>query len=374
MTVRFYQQVRTTLGAGGPRYMVCDLASERPATDLHVGDRIWVAETGKLYHASSPTEWKEIGVPGGSVPTGTGWRHITAGEEDGAASTPSASDVNADPAGTGHTEAAAHVSDHESGYNHALLHSNALDHSNSLDHSNANDHAQAHNVTTHGDWPANASGYLNNNGSGTLTWGTPGGGATPAWKGAIAAAWKDGDPHWILDSMLHNPVHATPTNISITVARCAFFQLDTALTVNKIRWFGVGATTGLYHVAVYRVSDGVRMAILDDFNTAAQTWGSGAFSCTLAANVLYLLAVSVDTVGTTAGVACHSGTTGRIGIIPTNWPGNLDIDMASPKINAMGFCQMAVTTGALPASMPTLVLQAAWTGGMPAFFFDNNNA
>jgi len=201
-----------------------------------------------------------------------------------------------------------------------------------------------------------------------------GGGTTPAWKGAIAAAWKDGDPHRVIDRMLHAPVHATPTNISITVARCAFFKLDTALTVQKIRWFGVGATTGLYHVAVYRHSDNARMAILDDFNTAAQTWGNGAFSCTLAAEVRYLLAVSVDTVDTTAGVACHSGSTGRVGIIPTNWPGNLDIDAASPKIDAMGFCQFAVTAGALPATLPTLVLQGAWTGGMPAFFLDNNNA
>jgi hypothetical protein len=175
--------------------------------------------------------------------------------------------------------------------------------------------------------------------------------------------------------MLHNPVHATPTNISITVARCAFFKPDTNIVVNKIRWFGVGLTTGLYHVAVYRVSDGARMFILDDFNTAAQAWGSGAVAgVTLAAGVLYLVAVSVDTVGTTAGVACHSSSTGRIGIIPTNWPGNLDIDAASPKIDAMGFCQFAVTAGALPATLPTLVLQAAWTGGMPCFLLDANNA
>jgi hypothetical protein len=33
-------------------------------------------------------------VSGGSTPTGTGWRHITSGVEDGAASTPSASDVS----------------------------------------------------------------------------------------------------------------------------------------------------------------------------------------------------------------------------------------------------------------------------------------
>jgi uncharacterized membrane protein YbhN (UPF0104 family) len=174
--------------------------------------------------------------------------------------------------------------------------------------------------------------------------------------------------------MLHNPVHATPTNISITVARCAFFKLDTPITVNKIRWFGVGATTGIYRVALYRLSDLARLAILNDFNTAAQAWGSGAFSVSLEAGVIYLIAVAVDTVGTTAGVACHSGSTGRIGILPTAWPGNLDIDAASPKIDAMGFAQFAVTSGALPNPAAALALQAAWTGGFPAFFLDNNNA
>lgn len=43
-------------------------------------------------------------------------------------------------------------------------------------------------------------------------------------------------------------------------------------------------------------------------------------------------------------------------------------------ILSMGFCQFAVTTGALPATAATLAIQAAWTGGMPAFFLDNNNA
>jgi hypothetical protein len=40
------------------------------------------------------------------------------------------------------------------------------------------------------------------------------------------------------------------------------------------------------------------------------------------------IAVSVDTVGTTAGMHCMSATTGRIGVLPQSWPGNLDIDLA----------------------------------------------
>ena len=46
----------------------------------------------------------------------------------------------------------------------------------------------------------------------------------------------------------------------------------------------------------------------------------------------------------------------------------------SPKVEPFGFCQFAVMTGALPATLPALVNMATWTGGMPAFFLDNNNA
>jgi len=202
-----------------------------------------------------------------------------------------------------------------------------------------------------------------------------GGGDSPPWKGAIIACWKNGDPHWVLNSMLHAPNHATPANIGTSVARCAFFKTDTSIIVNRIRWFGVGATSGIYHVAVYRVSDGARMFVVDDFNTAAQAWGSAAVSgVTIASGVLYLVAASVDTTGATAGVACHSGPTGRIGVLPTSWPGNLDIDAASPKVDAMGFCQFTVTSGALPSTLPSLAAQASWTGGMPAFFLDNDSA
>lgn len=203
-----------------------------------------------------------------------------------------------------------------------------------------------------------------------------GGGSPPPWKGTIAGAWGDGNPNTLLSLMLHNPVNATPTNISVTVARVAYFHLDTNLTVNKVRFFGVGATTNVYRVAFYRDSDSVRLTLELVFSTAAQAWGSITVSpaVTFIAGVLYFVAVSVNATGTTAGVQCHSGSTGRIGVLPTTWPGNLDIDMASPKIDPFAFAQFAVTSGALPDPAPTRAAQVAWTGGFPAFFLDNNNS
>jgi hypothetical protein len=201
---------------------------------------------------------------------------------------------------------------------------------------------------------------------------------SPAWKGVLAAACGTGDPERALALMqCAGVISPTPTNISITVARCAYFKLDTALTVAKIRWYGVGATTGLYHVALYNAATLARLALLDDFNTAAATWGSGAFSVVLAANTLYFLAISVDTVGTTAGIlalgATTAATTGQMKR-GTGWPGSLDFDLASPVIPPFGFAQFTVSNGALPNPANALADTVPWTGGMPAFFLDSNNA
>lgn len=213
--------------------------------------------------------------------------------------------------------------------------------------------------------------YLKRNGP-TIDSGSPGGGGSPAWWTKILGCLGNSDPNLMLRGMLHNPIHATPTNISITVARCAYFRPPANITVNTIRFFGVGATTGVYHVAIYNAATLARVTADLSPNTAAQAWGSiAAGPVSLVAGTLYLIAVSVDTVGTTAGMACLSATTGRIGVLPASWPGNLDIDLATPIIDPVAYVQFAVTAGALPATLPTLVLQAAWTGGLPAIFLDN---
>ncbi len=333
-----------------------------------------------------------------------------------------------DPLGEGNLER----TEHQSSFNHALLHSNSLDHNggtqdnaisgkttlsavkadtdiadaiskkhaNTLDHANSLDHSGSEqNIAIAGKEPANSniqahvtSAHAPSNAqknsditkaeveaklTGEITSHIhAGGGSPPAWKGAIAGAWDDGSPSDLLDMMLNNPINATPTNIAITVARCAFFTLDTQLVVNKIRFFGVGALTNVYRVAIYRLSDLARLTAELPFTTVAQTWGTAgaALNLTLLANTIYFIAVAVNAVGTTAGVQCMSSTTGRIGVLPTNWPGNLKINLVPPKIGGTGFCQFAVTAGALPNPANTLALQGAWTGGMPAFFLDNNNA
>jgi hypothetical protein len=169
----------------------------------------------------------------------------------------------------------------------------------------------------------------------------------------------------------------TPTNITTSVARCCFFRLPFDLTVNKIRFYGVGATTGIYRVAIYRYSTLARLAVVNDFNTVANAWGAAgsALGLALSAGVLYFIAVAVDSTGTTAGIQAMGTTlaaaTGQIQSAPQSLPGNLDAD--ADFLTGYEF-QFAVTAGALPDPAPALAAQAAWAGGMPAFFLDNSNA
>ena len=205
-----------------------------------------------------------------------------------------------------------------------------------------------------------------------------GGGSTRPWEGAIVGAAFDGNPTTLLIEMQQGPdvVNPTPTNIGTTVARICYFKLKTAITVNRIRWYGVGAVSLVYHVAIYRDSDSVRMSGDHEITTALNAWGSVTSTFTLAADTLYFVAVSADTTGTTAGLRAFGPTfvaaTSLISVIPTSWPGNLGL--GAGKLDGGFFAQFAVTAGVLPATAPARAVQAAWTGGMPAFFLDNDVA
>jgi hypothetical protein len=179
------------------------------------------------------------------------------------------------------------------------------------------------------------------------------------WASSVIACARDGNPNYVLNQMqLAGTVAPTPT-------------------VNRVRWYGVGAVTGVYTMAIYRLSDLARISEQFTLTTTANAWNSAApaSSFTLTAGVPYFVAVGANATGTTAGIGALGGTvaatTGQIQTAPGALPGNLDADVGD--ISSYRF-QFAVTTGAMPATAATLAAQAAWTGGMPAFFLDNNSA
>jgi hypothetical protein len=130
-------------------------------------------------------------------------------------------------------------------------------------------------------------------------------------------------------------------------------------------------------VALYRLSDLARLTPELAFTTAANTWVSigSALNVSLTKDTPYFVACSVNTTGTTAGPGCIGGTvtatTGLISTAPSALPGNLAIS-STTRIDEY-FFQFAVSSGALPNPAATLVTQATWTGGCPAFWLDNSD-
>lgn len=206
---------------------------------------------------------------------------------------------------------------------------------------------------------------------------TPTGGVqTRPWFGTIAGCFGDGDPGLLMEMVQRGGnVAPTPTNISTSVARCSAFMLPFDLTVNRIRAFGVGATTTTYRVALYRMSDLARLTAELAFSTAVDTWVSigTTLNVSLAKDTMYFIACSVNATGTTAGLTAFGGTTaattGRVNTAPAALPGSMALG-ATNYMSHFQF-QFAVTTGALPDPAAALSAPAAWTGGMPAFWLDS---
>jgi hypothetical protein len=200
-------------------------------------------------------------------------------------------------------------------------------------------------------------------------------GVTEPWEGVIVGCYGNGNPNTLLQGMNMHTIEMTPTLLTISLARISYFRLRKAITFNKVRLFGIGATANIHQLAIYNADTLARIWTSGTFTTASQAWlaiGS-AINITLAAGQGYFIAVSANTTGTTSGIKCFGATTGRIGVLPKNWPGSLDFDSAIVSPYAMEG-QFAVTTGALPTTAPTIAVRGTMACGMPAIFLDSNNA
>ena len=208
-------------------------------------------------------------------------------------------------------------------------------------------------------------------------WSTPSGGIAPLWMGKLYGAMGRCDPVDLFNfAVLDGSVAATPTSISTSIARVCLFRPPADIVVNKIRFYGVGATTGVYQIAVYNATTLERVTGRLVANTVAGAWGAvAAGGISLMAGKLYFIAVSVVATGNTAGMLCSGptqpSTGGSIAVTPSSWPGNL-----APTLGYMdgGFAQFAVTSGALPVTAPALSGQTSWTAGFPALWLDNSSA
>ena len=198
----------------------------------------------------------------------------------------------------------------------------------------------------------------------------------PAWPGVIVGCAGNGDPNLILNQACSGTViPMTPTLLTASLARVSYFKVDTDITFNKVRVFGIEATANIFQLALYNADTLARIWTSGTFTTASQEWlaiGS-AINITLTAGQLYFMAVSANTTGTTAGMLCFGATTTRVGVLPKNWPGSLDVDsniVFAP--NAQG--QFTVTAGYLPNPAPTIAALGSMACGFPVVFLDSNNS
>lgn len=204
--------------------------------------------------------------------------------------------------------------------------------------------------------------------------------AVNPWDGKIVGAAGDGNPITLLQAAhLADVASASPTNITTALARICYFRLPADLTVNKIRYYGISITSGVFFTAIYNADTLARLTAELGADTGTQTWGAAGsgLNLPLVANQLYFIALSVKSTGAQVAFLGFTntaqGTRNRIAILPKSWPGSLDADAGF--VPTFGFGQFAVTVGALPNPANTIAVQSdPSTGSFPAFFLDNDNS
>ena len=201
--------------------------------------------------------------------------------------------------------------------------------------------------------------YLRRSGS-TVIGGSPGGSSSPSWYGVLHGTQNGCDPIEMLREWTMTAVAGpTPTGITVSIARCVLFRNPAAITINRIRLFGVGVTSSLYKFAIYpRGAGSARTWESGTVTTAANTWLaiSAGLPISLLAGTEYWFCVTAASTGTTAGFRSLPAPVGA------NFWG-ADVAPLGNRGLALGvFAQFAVNAGAFPATLPAIAA-AAYAGG-----------
>jgi hypothetical protein len=222
--------------------------------------------------------------------------------------------------------------------------------------------------------PALSAGYLYYSGS-AWAFQTPAGGSNPAWYGKLYSTRSDCNP--ITQTEHENMLSVaapTPTNITVSLARCVQFTPPANITVSSIRLFGVGITTNLYKFAIYPVGTStVKVWDSGTVTTAANTWLNltTGLPVTLTAGTKYWWCVTAVAIGTVAGFRSEPAPLG------TNYWGANAAPLGGTSLGLPVYAQFAVSTGVFPTNLPTIAA-AAYSGGttgtIPAGYLDYGGA
>lgn len=206
----------------------------------------------------------------------------------------------------------------------------------------------------------------------TVVTGGGGGSSAQAWEGQLHVAWGNGEPDmreilWSFSNSAVSVAGPTPTGVGTGVGRLVRFRFKTALTVNRVRVWGIAAVSNLYTLAIYQGT--TRVFMQDPLNTTANAWTSLAASFTVPADTVMWLGLGAKAVGTTSGI--RSTAAPISGVLNGNvaLPGNIDNHVHAK------FAQVALTLGAWPTTLPALAAPGfvgGSTGTLPIVFLDNN--
>lgn len=206
-----------------------------------------------------------------------------------------------------------------------------------------------------------------------------GGGTPPPWAGSLHGSIGNGEPEWEQQLLsLWGPsgttTALTPTNIGVSVGRLVLYRSDFAITVNRIRWYGLAVAQTSFRMSVYNASTGAQVIAPQTVTTTAtEGWQSVLLSpaVTLAADTPYWVGISATATGTTAALRSMVAP-GLFPPLPATVPASLN--PISNNRQRFQFAQVALTNGVFPATLPTLVRASGWTGSVPYFLFDNSTA
>jgi hypothetical protein len=156
----------------------------------------------------------------------------------------------------------------------------------------------------------------------------------------------------------------TAAQVSTVVARMVKFRLPRTLAVTDFYIFPVATTTNCWTVAIYPVGSATSKTWSHDIDsTTANTWYTvGSLSFTLTANTDYWFCVAAR--DASAGASFRTGTT----LVHANLFGSEDGPLGGLSCGVPEYAEIAVTAGAWPATLPTVVEAGnggTWTGATP---------
>lgn len=203
-----------------------------------------------------------------------------------------------------------------------------------------------------------------------------GGGGAPPWGGVLHGGVGNGEPEWEqqwLSIWGNNTVAITPTNVTATIGRLVLYRSPYAITVNRVRWYGLAVAQTTFRMSVYNANTNAQViAPITVATTATEGWQSAAVSpaVTLAADTPYWVGLSAIATGTTAALRTAVAP-GLFPPLPASYPASFSPLKAAPITNRFSWAQVALTGGVFPATLPALARASAWTGTVPYFLFDN---